>query len=190
MCTKLANMIWIFLALIVAPIIGCRKAAEVDTSDTKMPVRIVARPPGARDKVSFEIEESDETVALSNGYRKATEADTCQMKIPAPVSSLPTETSDKVSFEIQESDDLASFRQITKGMRVEKVKQILKDFQCVSVGSGFVIDAYILGDQSVVKIWYDKGCVIRVRHNNDKPMIDWGSSFRSNKEQSKGDAAH
>ena len=141
MCTKLVNMIWIFLALIVAPIIGCRKA---------------------------------------------TEADTCQMKIPAPVSSLPTETSDKVSFEIQESDDLASFRQITKGMRVEKVKQILKDFQCVSVGSGFVIDAYILGDQSVVKIWYDKGCVIRVRHNDDKPMIDdWGSSFRSNKDQSK-----
>ena len=141
MCTKLINIFWIFLALIVAPTNGCRKADVVDTSDMKIPARIASRPPGATDKVSFEIEESD---------------------------------------------DLASFRQITKGMRVEKVKQILKDFQCVSVGSGFVIDAYILGDQSVVKIWYDKGCVIRVRHNDDKPMIDdWGSSFRSNKDQSK-----
>ena len=144
MCTKLVNMIWIFLALIVAPIIGCRKAAEVDTSDTKMPVRIVARPPGARDKVSFEIEESD---------------------------------------------DLASFRQITKGMRVEKVKQILKDFQYVSIGSGFAIEAYTLDDQSVVEIWYDKGCVFEIRHNN-KPMSANREGAKKSAGQKKGDAAH
>ena len=77
MCTKLINIFWIFLALlIVAPTNGCRKADVVDTSDMKIPARIASRPPGATDKVSFEIEESD---------------------------------------------DLASFRQITKGMRVETV---------------------------------------------------------------------
>ena len=75
---------------------------------------------------------------------------------------------EKVSFE---TDDLSFFQQITKGMEEGKVRHILKDFQCVSVGSGFAIDSYTLSDQSVVKIWYRKGRVLWMRHNDD-PMIE------------------
>ena len=62
---------------------------------------------------------------------------------------------------------MAIFKQVKKGMEEEQVKQILKDFQCVPVGSGFAIDSYTLNDQSVVNIWYDKGQVMSMRHNDE-----------------------
>lgn len=60
--------------------------------------------------------------------------------------------------------ELKLFEQIKTGMTENAVGEMTKDFEVKRGGSGFAIDSYTLSDHSIVRIWYNSGRVMAVKH--------------------------